>query len=145
MTISNSLCRFLRVKEVFLSWIPRADLIPTTIPKPQCIESPHIQTGIWTRAQTILYLQKKYVIQALTHRAKMLCSTSELLVKEMDYLHKVLCRNSYSDLFLKNQTMDCKWLKTSPKKTKKKHLSQSPTSQGLVRNFEGFLRTPKSK
>ena len=41
------------------------------------------------------------VIQALTHRAKIVCTTPELLAKEMDYLHKVLCRNSYPDLFLK--------------------------------------------
>ena len=44
---------------------------------------------------------KRSVIQALTHRAKMVCSTAELLAKEMDYLHRVLCRNKYPDWFLK--------------------------------------------
>ena len=31
----------------------------------------------------------RYVIQALTYRAKMVCSMPELLAKEMDYLNKV--------------------------------------------------------
>ena len=44
---------------------------------------------------------KRSVIQALTHRAKMFCSSPGLLDKEMDYLNKVLCRNSYPDWFLK--------------------------------------------
>ena len=35
---------------------------------------------------------KRSVFQALTHRAKMVCSTPELLAKEMDYLKKVLHR-----------------------------------------------------
>ena len=33
---------------------------------------------------------KRSVIQALIHRAKMVCSTPELSAKEMDYLNKVL-------------------------------------------------------
>ena len=44
---------------------------------------------------------KRSVIQALTHRARMVCSIPELLPKEMDYLHMVLRRNNYSDWFLK--------------------------------------------
>ena len=44
---------------------------------------------------------KRSVIQALIHRAKMVCSTPELLAKEMDYLNKVLHKNSYPDCFLK--------------------------------------------
>ena len=32
---------------------------------------------------------KRSVIQALTHRAGMVCSILELLAKEMDYLHRV--------------------------------------------------------
>ena len=31
----------------------------------------------------------------------MVCSTPELLAKEMDYLHRVLCMNNYPDWFLK--------------------------------------------
>ena len=37
---------------------------------------------------------KRSVIQALTHRGKVVCSTPELLAREMDYLNKVLHRNS---------------------------------------------------
>ena len=37
---------------------------------------------------------KRSVIQALTHRAKMVCSTPDLLAKEMDYMNKVLYSNS---------------------------------------------------
>ena len=33
---------------------------------------------------------KRSVIQALTHRAKMVCCIPELKAKEMDYLNKVL-------------------------------------------------------
>ena len=43
---------------------------------------------------------KRSVIQALTKRAKMVCSTPELLAKVLDYLNKVLHRNSYTDWFL---------------------------------------------
>ena len=44
---------------------------------------------------------KRSVIQALIHRAKVVCSTPELVAREMDYLNKVLHRNSYPDWFLK--------------------------------------------
>ena len=37
---------------------------------------------------------ERSVIQALAHRTKLLCSTLELLAKEMDYLNKVLHRKS---------------------------------------------------
>ena len=40
---------------------------------------------------------KQSVVQALMHRTKMVCSTPQLLAKEMDYLIKVLCLNSYPD------------------------------------------------
>ena len=46
---------------------------------------------------------KRSVIQTLTHRAKMVCSTPELIAKEKDYLNKVLSRKSYFDWFLKTQ------------------------------------------
>ena len=45
---------------------------------------------------------KRSVIQALTHRARIVCSTPELIAKEMDYLHRVLHRNNYPDCLLKN-------------------------------------------
>ena len=44
---------------------------------------------------------KRSVIQALTHRIKMVCSSPELSAEEIDYLSKVLCRNSYPHLFLR--------------------------------------------
>ena len=44
---------------------------------------------------------KRSVIWALTHRARMICSTQELLAKEMEYLHRILHRNDYPDWFLK--------------------------------------------
>ena len=47
---------------------------------------------------------KRSVIQALTPRAMIVCSTHQLLANEMDYLNKVLCRNSYPDWFLKSLT-----------------------------------------
>ena len=34
----------------------------------------------------------------------MVCSTPELLAKVMNYLHRVLYRNNYPDLFLKKNT-----------------------------------------
>ena len=41
------------------------------------------------------------VIQAITNRAKIVCSTPELLAKEIHYLNKVLCRKSYLYWFIK--------------------------------------------
>ena len=40
---------------------------------------------------------KRPAIQTLMHRAKVVCSTPEPLAREMDYLNKVLHRNSYPD------------------------------------------------
>ena len=59
---------------------------------------------------------KRLVIQAPTPRAKMLCSTSELLAKEMDYLNKVLHRNSYPYWFLKKKLTGLIWTKPPTKK-----------------------------
>ena len=42
---------------------------------------------------------KLSVIHTLTHRAKQVCSTPELLAKEMDHLHKVLQDNHYPPQF----------------------------------------------
>ena len=44
---------------------------------------------------------KTSVIQAITHRVQMVCSSPELIAREMDYLYRVLCRNNYLDWFLK--------------------------------------------
>ena len=42
---------------------------------------------------------KLSVIHTLTHRAKQICSTPELLAKEMDHLHQVLQDNHYPPQF----------------------------------------------
>ena len=42
---------------------------------------------------------KLSVIHILTHRAKQVCSTPEVLAKEMDHLHKVLQDNHYPPQF----------------------------------------------
>ena len=77
--------------------------------------SPNSNNTIWTTVyrkptHTDRYLDwnsnqpisaKRSVIQGLIHRARMVCSTPELLAKEVDYLHRVLCRNNYPDWFLK--------------------------------------------
>ena len=70
-----------------------------------------IQTTVYRKlTQKVRYLDwnsnhpisaKRSVSLALTHRANMLCSTPELLAKEMDYLNKALYRNCYPDWFLK--------------------------------------------
>ena len=43
---------------------------------------------------------KLSVIHTLIHRAKQVCSTPELLAKEMDHLHKVLQDNHYPAQFV---------------------------------------------
>ena len=63
---------------------------------------------------------KRSVIQPLTHRAKVVCSTPELLAREMDYLNKVLPRNSYPDWFLKKPITGLRKIKLQPRKLPRK-------------------------
>ena len=70
---------------------------------------------------------KRSVVQTLMHRVKMVCSTPELLAKEMDYLNKVLHLNSYPDWFIKNPTTTNMQTKLPARKLLKKPLSQSHT------------------
>ena len=114
------------MKETFLSWTLSALPTPTILYTPLCIEKPHIQRDIWTGIPTILYLQKRSVIQSLTQKAKMVYSTPELLAKEMDYLNEVLCRNSYLDWLLK-------------KPNNRPHMDQAPTQETTD---EAFVSDP---
>ena len=60
-----------------------------------------MQTDSWSGIQTHPTSAIRSVIQVLTHRARMVCSTPYLLAKEMDFLHRVFCKNYYPDWFLK--------------------------------------------
>ena len=72
--------------------------------------SQSIQTSVYRKCtHTDRYLEwnsnypisaKRSVVQALRHRAKMVCYTPELLAKGMDYLNKVLSLNTVPDWFL---------------------------------------------
>ena len=89
---------------------------------------------------------KRSVIQALIHRAQMVCCTPRQLPKEMDYLHKVLCRNSYPEWFQKKKkTVDHIWTRPPPKKPLKKPLSQFHAPKSSEKNLEEYLRTLNSE
>ena len=74
---------------------------------------------------------KRSVIPTLTHRDKMVCSTPELLAKEMDYLNKVLSRNSYPDWFLNKLNHRHHMDKATNKETAKESFVTVPYIQGL--------------
>ena len=86
---------------------------------------------------------KRSVIWAITHKAKMVYSTLELLAKEMGYLHRVLCKNNYPDWFLKNPTLDHKLIYLPPKTPPKRYLYQfptfKPTNAQIILKNETFL------
>ena len=73
------------------------------------------------------------------HRVQMICSTPELLAKEIDYLNKVLHLNRYPDWFFRNPTTNMK-TKFPARKLLKKPLSQSNTYTDWVRNIEEFSK-----
>ena len=79
---------------------PSVPPIPTTIYTPLCIENLHILTGIRTGIQTIQYLPKVNYISTDPQSQSSLFHP-RAITREMDYLNKVLCRNSYPDWFLK--------------------------------------------
>ena len=131
------------MKEAFLSWMPSGHLIPTLLSKPQCIESPGIQRDVWTGTQPSCICKK--VCHTGTHpQGKMMYSTPELLAKEMDYLHKVLCRNSYPYWLLKKPNTRPQMIQASTQENKKVFFSV-PYIQGLSKAFTRFLRTLESK
>ena len=88
---------------------------------------------------------KRSVIQAITHRVKMVCSTPEVLTKEMDYVNKVLCRYSYPGWFLKKPNNRSHMDQATNQETTKESLSLYLTSRDRVKNLEEYLRTMKSK
>ena len=85
---------------------------------------------------------KRPVIQALTHRTKMVCSIPELLAKEMDFLHKVLCRNSYPDWFLKKPNTRPQMAQASAQENKKAFVLV-PNIQGLSKEFRRIFKDTK--
>ena len=88
---------------------------------------------------------KRSVIQTLTHRAKVVCFTPELLPWEMHYLDKVLHRNStLAGLWKKTPITGLREIKLPPRKPPRKPLSQFHISKDQVKSLEGYLRTLKS-
>ena len=86
---------------------------------------------------------KRSVIQALTHRAKMVYSTPDLLAKEMDYLNKVLCRNSYPDWFLKKPNNRPHMDQTTNQETTKQCFVAVLHIQGLGEEFRRTFKDTK--
>ena len=89
---------------------------------------------------------KRSVIQALTHRVKVVCSTSELLAREMGYLNKVLHRNSYPDWFLKKKPNNRSQGDQAPtQETTKKAFVSVPYFQRLSEEFRRIFKDTKVK
>ena len=88
---------------------------------------------------------KMSVIQPLTHRAKVVWSTPELLAKEMDHLNQVLHRNNYPEWFLKKTITGLREIKLLLRKPPKKLLSQFHISKDWVKSLEEYSRTLRSK
>ena len=86
---------------------------------------------------------QRSVIQALTHRAMRICTTPELLAKEMDYLNKVLHRNSYSDWFLKIQSHRPHMDQATNQETTKESFVTVPYIQGLSEEFRRIFKKSK--
>ena len=85
---------------------------------------------------------KRSVIQALNHRAKVVCSTQELLAMEMDFLNKVLHRNSYPDWFLKKNNRPQGYQAPTQETTKDVFISV-PYFQGLSEEFRRIFKDTK--
>ena len=107
-------------------WTPLSGYL--TKPTPNSIESTVYRKPIHTDR----YLDynsnhpisaKLSVIHTLTHRAKQVCSTPELLAKEMDHLHRVLQINHYPPQFFQQG-------KTKQKTNKKPNLSMEKFIEG---------------
>ena len=77
---------------------------------------------------------KLFVIHTLIHRPKQVCSTSDLLAKEMDHLHKVLQDNHYPTQFFQQG-------KPQQKGNKKPNLSTVKCKEGarvVIPQINGF-------
>ena len=86
---------------------------------------------------------ERSVIQALINRAKMVCSTPELLAKEMDYLNKVLHRNSYPDWLLKKPNHRPHVDQATNQETTKESFVTVPYIQGLSEEFRRIFKDTK--
>ena len=86
---------------------------------------------------------KRSVVQALIHRAKIVNCTPELLAKEIDYLNKVLCLNSYPDWFLKYPTATNMQNQTSRQEASKEAFVSAPYIQGLSEKFRRIFKNTK--
>ena len=64
----------------------------------------------------------------------------ELLTKEVDYLNKVLCRNSYPDGFLKNTNIRSCMDQSSTHETTKEAFLSVPYIQGLSKEFRRIFK-----
>ena len=85
------------------------------------------------------------VIQALTHRAKIDCSTPEILAREMDYLNRVLHRNSYPDWLLKKPNNRPQGDQAPTQETTKEAFISVPHFQGLSEEFRRIFRDTKAQ
>ena len=130
------------MKEVSPSWTQGALQTLMTLYTPLCIENPQIQTDLWTEFQPP-NISKNQVFQALTHRAKMVCSTLELLAKEMDFLDKVLHRNSYPNWFLKKTKPQASYRPSHQPRNHQRTLCHSPFHQGLSEKFRRIFKDTK--
>ena len=73
----------------------------------------------------------------------MVCSTPELRAKEIDYLNKVLCRNSYPDWFLKKPNHRHHMDQNTNQETTKKSFVTVPHIQGLSKEFIRIFKDTK--
>ena len=86
---------------------------------------------------------KRSVIQALTHRAKVVCSTPELLAREMDYRNKVLCRNSYLHWLLKKTNNRSQGDQAPTRETTKEAFVSVPYFRGMSEEFRRINKNTK--
>ena len=86
---------------------------------------------------------KRSVTQTLTHRATMVCSISEFLAKEMDYLHRLLHRNNYPDWFLKNHNTRPQVDQSTIQETPKEVFALVLFIQGLSQEFRRIFKNTK--
>ena len=88
---------------------------------------------------------KRSVITALTHRVKMVYSIPELLAKEMDNLHWVLCRNNYPDWFLKKPDTRPQVDKVTSQDTTKEVSISVPYTPGLNNECRRIFKDTKAQ
>ena len=86
---------------------------------------------------------KRSAIQALTYWANMVCSTPELLAKEMDYLNKVLHSNSYPDWFLNKPNKRPHMHQATNQETTKEFFVTVSYIQGLSEEFRRIFQDTK--